>query len=157
MSVPWPRCGDEKPHPAHQDSSGHGCPGWKAEQQLVRHLIMSVRKYVNENYSPVSTCPAGLRVEMQPAVQRMLMTDPDLWEHLWERPGRETALDDFFPVPVRVDYELKQQWRLVIVTEKVLLAGTMPEKPVSRSDEPAKTGSKKIPFYPDVIYDPEHF
>lgn len=83
---------------------------------------MGVREYVQEHYNSSGTklrLPDGLRLEVHPAVQRVLMTDPDLWE----RPGRETALDDFFPVPVRVDYELKRQWRLVIVTEEILLAG----------------------------------
>jgi hypothetical protein len=146
VSVPWPRCGDETPHPAHPQS-GFGmpdCPGWTKEQQLVRHLIFSVNEYVQEHYNPYGRLllPDGIRLEMHPAVRYALMRDLDLWE----RPGRETVLEDWFPVPVKVTTDLaKDQWRLVIVTEEVLMLGGRmpPEPPVDYSDDPAMTGRKQ--------------
>ena len=83
-------------------------------------LITGVREYVRENYAPPREPPAGLRVEMHPSVRRLLMVDPDLWEP----PVRERDETGFFPVPVRVTADLKPgAWRLVIVTEEVLLEG----------------------------------
>lgn len=87
---------------------------------IVRHLVTSVNEYVQEHYNPYGLLPAGLRLEVSPQVRYLLMRDQDLWE----RPGREGALEDFFPVPVRVTTDLgKGRWRLVIVTEEVLLGG----------------------------------
>lgn len=147
MSIPWPRCGDEEPHPAHRGPAGHDCPGWTEEQQLIRHLVTSVNEYVREHY-PLSgppyrrPLPDGLRLEMHHSLRRLLMTDPDLWE----RPGLETNVGDWFLVPVKVTTDLKaDQWRLVIVTEKILmLGGRMPaDGPVDYYGNPAMTGWKK--------------
>jgi hypothetical protein len=126
VSIPWPRCGDEDPHPAHP-GTGFGdldCPGWTARQQLVRHLVISVREYMREHYWPVP--PPGLRLEMHPSVRQWLLMDADLlMEGAW--PGEEVGPDDFLPVPVKVNLDLKRdQWRLVIVTEEVLLGGKAP-------------------------------
>jgi hypothetical protein len=146
VSIPWPRCGDEKPHPAHQPASGHDCPGWTVQQQVVRHLVTSVNEYVREHY-PLGgppyrrPLPDGLRLEMHPDVRRALMRDPDLWE----LPGQASGLGDWFPAPVRVTTDLENgRWRLVIVTEEVLLDGRgTAEPPVDYSDDPAMTGRKK--------------
>lgn len=124
MSVPWPRCGNNDPHPTHPalsaDFSAPDCPGWTIEQKTVRDLITGVREYVSGHYAPPRERPEGLRVEMHPSVRRLLMTDPDLWGG----PGWETSADDFLPVPARVTVDLKPgTWRLVIVTEDVLLEG----------------------------------
>jgi hypothetical protein len=155
VSIPWPRCGNEEPHPAHQGSTGHDCPGWRKEQQLVRHLVTSVNEYVHEHWMPGQRLPDGLRLEMHPAVRHLLHMDADLWE----RSGWETTAGDWFPVPVKVNPDLdKDGWRLVIVTEEVLMLGGRmpPEPPVDYSGDPVVTG-RKIPFHPDVIYDPEQF
>lgn len=124
MSVPWPRCGDNDPHPAHPalsaDFSAPGCPGWTVEQKAVRDLITGVREYVREHWTRSEPPPEGLRVEMHPDVRRLLMTDQDLWE----RPGWECGMEDWFPVPAKVTTDVKPgTWRLVIVTEEVLLEG----------------------------------
>ena len=121
MSLPYARCGrNDEIHLEHYAGYGHHCPGWTAEQKLVRDLITGVREYVREHYAPREPLPAGLRVEMHPDVRRMLMVDLDLWE----RPGREREMGDWFPVPARVTTEMKPgTWRLVIVTEEVLLDG----------------------------------
>lgn len=95
------------------------------QQQVVRHLVTSVNEYVQEHYNPDGKLrlPDGLRLEMHPDVRRFLMIDPDLWE----RPGRESGLGDWFPVPVRVTTDLENgRWRLVVVTEEVLLEGVRP-------------------------------
>jgi hypothetical protein len=121
MSLPYPRCGrNYEPHLSHYIGNGQECPGWTVDQKLVRDLITGVREYVREHYAPGEPCPDGLRVEMHPSVRRLLMTDPDLWE----RPGRECELDDWFPVPAKVTTDVPPgKWRLVIVTEEVLLEG----------------------------------
>jgi hypothetical protein len=124
VSLPWPRCGNYDTHPAHPahtaDFSAPYCPGWTAEQKLVRDLITGVREYTHEHWMPREPLPEGLRVEMHPSVRRLLMVDPDLWE----RPGRERTVDDWLPVPAMISSELKPgTWRLVIITEEVLLEG----------------------------------
>lgn len=125
MSIPWPGCGNETPHPAHQAASGHDCDGWTKEQQLIRHLITSVNEYVHEHYMPGEPLPDGLRLEMHPLVRRYLDTDPDL-----NYPGRSRPRDGWLPVPVKMTTDLaKDQWRLVIVTEEVLLEGKAADDP----------------------------
>jgi hypothetical protein len=167
VSIPWPRCGNEDPHLAHPqpDFSAPDCPGWTKDQQVIRNLVIAVHEYVREHY-PVSffphrhqELPEGLRLEMHPSVRRALMMDPDLLE-----PGWPQARDDvhgWFPVPVKVTTDVNPgRWRLVIVTEDVLLDGggeAPPRAPVDYSDDPAMTGRRQIPFHPDVIYDPEQF
>ena len=127
MPVPWPRCGDETPHPGHPavtaDFSVPGCPGWTEGQQRVRRLILGVRKYMNEHYPRPAPLPAGLRLEMHPSVRRLLMTDPDVWEPGWGAAG--DAEDFFLLLPARVTVEDMKPggWRLVIVTEEILLTG----------------------------------
>ena len=69
--------------------------------------------------------PPGMRVEMHPLVRHVLMADPDLWEPGW--PLARNDVTGWFPVPVKVTMDLgKGEWRLVIVTEEVLLAGEKP-------------------------------
>lgn len=128
MNLPWPRCGNEKPHPAHPALTfgPPDCDGWTADQQLVRHLITSVNEYVREHYMPGEPPPDGLRLEMHPAIRRCIMMDRDLCAGPWT--GGE--LPDWFPVPVKVTTDLaKNQWRLVIVTEEVLLEGKAADDP----------------------------
>jgi hypothetical protein len=121
MNLPYPACGNEEPHGPHPqftaDFSVPDCPGWTAEQQAVRHLVTSVVSYVQCNYAPGDKRPDGLRLEMHPAIRQLLMVDPALWD------GPGSQLEDWFPVPVKVTTDLgKDQWRLVIVTEDVLLS-----------------------------------
>jgi len=149
MSIPWPRCGKEDPHPAHQAPAGHDCPGWTADQQLVRYLVTSVNEYVSEHY-PLRffpdrhrALPEGLRLERHPSVRRMLMMDPDLLEPGWPQARGDGT--GWFPCPVKVATDMpKGQWRLVIVTEEVLLAAAWPApEPAGYSDDPAMTGRKQ--------------
>lgn len=128
MPIPYPRCGVEDLHEPHLLAySEVQCPGWTAGQQLARSLITGVRKYMREHYPSMPgvppELPPGLRLEMHPSVRRVLMTDPDLWE-----PGGgawDEAPDHFFaPAPVKVTMDIPAgTWRLVIVTEEVLLSG----------------------------------
>lgn len=121
MSLPYARCGrNDDVHLPHYAGYGHHCPGWTIGQKTVHDLIAGVQAYVREHWKPREPRPEGLRVEMHPDVRRLLMTDPDLWE----RPGRESDLEDWFPVPARATVDMKPgTWRLVIVTEDVLLEG----------------------------------
>lgn len=131
MSLPYPRCGNDALHEKHPYQRGSAadwgdCPGWTAEQKLVRDMITGVREYVREHYLPGQPLPEGLRVEMHPDVRRLLMVDPDLWE----RPGRECELDNWLPVPTRVTTDMKPgTWRLVIVIEEVLMDASLPAAP----------------------------
>jgi hypothetical protein len=123
VSLPYPRCHDDTPHGPHPEISGlpgQDCPGWTAEQKTVHDLIAGVQAYVREHWNPREPRPEGLRVEMHPDVHRLLMRDPDLWN----RPERESALEDWFPVPAKVTTDVAPgKWRLVIITEEVLLEG----------------------------------
>jgi hypothetical protein len=126
MSVPWSRCGNYEPHERHYDTRDMDCPGWTARQQLVRHLVTSVREYMLEHYGYKPELPPGLRLEMHPSVRQWLMTDADLLTE-GEWPPEEVRTEDFLPVPVKVTLDLKRdQWRLVIITEEVLLGGKAP-------------------------------
>lgn len=128
MGLPYPACGNGQPHAPHPqltaDFGAPDCPGWTADQQAVRQVITSVRDYVREHYQPGDPLPDGLRLEMHPAVIRLLMMDQSLWEY----PVREARPEDWFPVPVRATTDLGGvRWRLVIVTEELLLdSGTAP-------------------------------
>lgn len=124
MSLPWSRCGNYEPHdphPARTIREGD-CPGWTPHEQLVRTLITSVNEYLREHYGPFiqgwSRLPEGLRLEMHPGTRQWLLVNADL-----NGPGSYYGFDlDQFRVPVRVTTDVPEgSWRLVIVTEEVLL------------------------------------
>lgn len=120
MSVPWSRCGSYELHPWHYDVRDRNCPGWTLSDSVTRELVTSVRQYLHDHY-PDDVYPAGLRVELHPAVSRLLMINPDL------NPARgaswEETMAGYVPVPLKVTAELPRDgWRLVVVTEEVLLS-----------------------------------
>jgi hypothetical protein len=87
-----------------------------------RAIIAAVEDALFERYGPPSRfreLPAGLRLEMHPSIRRWFMvSDDDLFRYAMDVPG------DLFSVPVRVTVHLPEDhWRLVIVTEEVILGG----------------------------------
>jgi hypothetical protein len=88
-------------------------------------LLAAVYNYLDDRYpywrvSPQSL-PDGLRMEMHPATRMMIMRDDE---------SRHWPVDDLarvFCVPVKVTTDLPEgYWRLVVVTEDVLVGGKMP-------------------------------
>lgn len=134
MPLPWSRCGNYGPHDAHAGAGDVNCPGWTPHEQLVRDLITLVNEYLRERCPHLpgvpAELPAGLRLEMHQSVRRYLMVNADLWEPGF---GLSGDISEWFRVPVKVNPELsKNTWRLVIVTEEVLLDGGLlaPETPI---------------------------
>jgi hypothetical protein len=86
-----------------------------------RDIITAVEDLLIERYGPprAGRLPAGLRLEMHPSVARWFMvSDDDEIRHARNIPG------DLFTVPVLVTVHLPEnRWRLLIVTEEVLIGG----------------------------------
>ena len=94
-----------------------------AAQYPAWHMLTAVGRALREKYGtgPAVVLPAGLRLEMHPAVYHLILQDPDGAEHGIGDVGSSAG------VPVRVTTEVARNgWRLVIVTEEVLLEGLRP-------------------------------
>lgn len=103
-----------------------------AAQYPAWHLLIAVRQALRGKYGlePWTALPAGLRLEIHPAVYYRLMRDPDAAESRIGDVGSQIG------VPVKVTTDLPHgAWRLVIITEEVLLGWLPPSqlaiKPVS--------------------------
>jgi hypothetical protein len=88
----------------------------------ARAIMAAVEEAITERYglpSGFRVLPPGLRLEMHPSVRRWLMVSDDtLFRYAARVP------DDLFSVPVLVTAHLPEdRWRLVIVTEEVILGG----------------------------------
>ena len=90
----------------------------------AKTLLIAVREYLDERYRHwtfrVGALPEGLRLELHPAARNRLWRDeytrhwPDDWGTV-------------FGVPVKAAPDLPDgTWRLVIITEDVLLGGNLP-------------------------------
>jgi hypothetical protein len=92
----------------------------------AKTLLIAVTEYLDEHYP--DSLPAALRMEMRPSVYYAIMNDADTYS--WPRePGDsgEEMLTRTFTVPVRIVTDLPDgTWRLVVVTEDVLLGGGLP-------------------------------
>jgi hypothetical protein len=89
-------------------------------------LIANIQRFVKIWYgpAPLYVLPPGLRLEMHPAVRIALLKDDAVAESL---PFGNDPLREMFKLPVVVNMDLPEDgWRLVIVTEDVILTGTMP-------------------------------
>ena len=125
MPIPWSRCGNYELHDRHYDTHDRECFGWTQADQVARDLVTKVNEYLADRYGPFyRNVPAGLRLEMHPLARRYLMVSRDLWEPGFPHPS---DIAEWFRVPVKVDMDLPSgSWRLVIVTEDVLLDSRMP-------------------------------
>lgn len=84
----------------------------------------AVAEYLRENYAPLQPLPDGLRLEMHPEVYYTIFQDPAT--AAWGDISSQAGLKKNFKVPVRVTTDVRAgTWRLVIVTEDVLLGGTL--------------------------------
>lgn len=101
----------------------------------ARALLGAVRACLDErcpyrNVSP-GVLPPGLRVEMHPRVHYTLAADPETYA--WPRqPGDsfEEIYTRTFGVPVKITSDMPEgHWRLVVVTEEVLLGGGLQSAP----------------------------
>jgi hypothetical protein len=91
-------------------------------------LMYAINDKLTEKYGPLRWRKPveGLRLEMHPSTVHLLYRDEGLW-------GGGTFMepvDTFFPrtfnVPCKVTTDVeKDHWRLVIVTEEVLMGGTL--------------------------------
>lgn len=122
MNIPYSACGKEDTHEAHEFGgagiAGRHCLGFTVEDQISRQLFTEARAYILEHYgAPARDLPAGLRMEMHPTVLRALRMSVARWSNA-------DLQDSLFEVPMKVNPDLTARgWRLVIVTEDVLLAG----------------------------------
>lgn len=87
-----------------------------------RDIMTAVEEALTEKYGPPSklrALPRGLRLEMHPSVRQWLMvSDDSLFRYTRNIP------EDLFRVPVLVTMHLPEDhWRLVIVTEEVIIGG----------------------------------
>lgn len=87
-----------------------------------RDIMTAVEEVLTERYGPPRqrVTPPGLRLEMHPSVRQwLLVSDDELLRHCRNLP------DELFAIPVLVTTHLPEgRWRLVIVTEEVILGGT---------------------------------
>jgi hypothetical protein len=105
----------------------------------ARVLLCAVRDYLDERWplrdiAGHAKPPPGLRLEMHPAVWYVLMTDLSLWQYAdgADRPGAIKAAEEKFGLPIVIDHRLPERaWRLVIVTEDVLLGGKLDPPPTA--------------------------
>jgi hypothetical protein len=88
------------------------------------HMLITAERALRDRYaagsplSAVTALPPGLRLEMHPAMYRLIMQDADGAKHGLGDVGSRLG------VPVRVTTEVgRNAWRLVIVTEEVLAEG----------------------------------
>lgn len=104
-------------------------------QVRPRDIMTAVEEVLTEKYGPprLRTLPAGLRLEMHPGVALLFMASDDgLFRFARRIP------EDLFTVPVLVTMHIPEgSWRLVIVTEEVLLGGTTGISPPGGSGPPA--------------------
>jgi hypothetical protein len=87
----------------------------------IKDLIASIEQYLSDTYGPpqLRRLPPGLRLEIHPAVYRHIRCDPE--HYLWPEEMRDVT-----KIPVKVTHEISTDtWRLVIVTEDVLLGGRL--------------------------------
>jgi len=122
MPLPWSRCGNYEIHPAHPARNHHedDCPGWDKADQVTRDLFTKSSGYLAEHYGPQMIFPEGLRLEMHPSVRRAMM----LCRDLWGASGITGDPIDHFQVPAKVTMDVPEgTWRLVIVTEDILITG----------------------------------
>jgi hypothetical protein len=120
MPLPWSRCGNYDLHEPHRDWNDRGCYGWDKADQVTRDLFTKTSGYLAEHYGPLMIFPEGLRLEMHPSVRRAMM----LCRDLWGPSGITGDPIDQFQVPAKVTMDVPEgTWRLVIVTEEVLLTG----------------------------------
>lgn len=91
-----------------------------------RELVHAVAQKLYDEYGPPlhRRLPEGLRLEVHPSVMTMIYQDPALWEHLDDT---DPAAKFEVPVKVTVDQPIGG-WRLVIVTEDVLMGGTVHDR-----------------------------
>ncbi|HEY2638930.1 MAG TPA: hypothetical protein VGI66_03475 [Streptosporangiaceae bacterium] len=70
--------------------------------------------------------PEGLRLEMHPSVYNQIVRDPTLRDFTSSGRNPQEMLAERWQVPVRIAPELdRDTWRLVIVTEEVLMNGAL--------------------------------
>lgn len=104
----------------------------------AKALYLAVRTALDERYpfwvTNPGTLPDGLRVEMHPRVHYTLAADPDTY--MWPRePGDlfEELYARTFSLPVRITPDLPEgTWRLVVITEDVLLGGKLDRPPTAK-------------------------
>lgn len=102
-----------------------------AEANPAKVLLAAVTAHLDEQYplwrTNPQTVPAGLRMEMHPRAHYMLVRDPET--NTWPRePGDsfEELYARTFRIPVKITSDLPEgYWRLVVVTEDVLLGGRL--------------------------------
>jgi len=92
-----------------------------------RELISNIQRYVKiwagPDYPGKVWPPEGLRLEMHPTVRIALLRDKTVSHNL---PFGNDPLSDLFQMPVRVNGDLPAGgYRLVIVTEDILLIGSL--------------------------------
>jgi hypothetical protein len=93
----------------------------------AKTLQHAVRAWLDDHYpywrTLPQTLPDGLRLEMHPLVERLMWRDREVFT--WGPPTVET-LQSAFGVPVKVTTDLPDStWRLAVVTEQVMLGGTI--------------------------------
>lgn len=94
----------------------------------LREVLEAVDNCLQDRYGPrvkgitPPVLPAGLRLEMHPETFSLLRRDSEAFAY-------GSRLEDKFQVPVKVTADLEPRtWRLVIVTEEVLLSGGVREQ-----------------------------
>lgn len=128
---PSPACGYYEVHGPHLFYTPPGsfaelsCPGWTAEDAAICILFDAVIAQIRQ-YLP-GYPPAGLRLELHPAMRYVILRNPALADHFRADQPREDPLPFLFGTPVRVTTQDVPEygWRLVIVTEQVLATGSI--------------------------------
>jgi hypothetical protein len=101
-------------------------------------LMYAIRDELTKRYGPFwgHSLPAGLRLEMHPSTVNLLYQDSELWEHGYTE-TIDTLILRAFSVPLKITLDVEEDhWRLVIVTENVLLGGRLKEGDARGPDKP---------------------
>jgi hypothetical protein len=105
--------------------------------------MYAINAELTERYGPLRwrrEIP-GLRLEMHPSTRYLLYQDPELWEYGTFAEPLETFIPRTFGIPFKITTDVeKDHWRLVIVTEEVLLGGTLR---VGETDGPDKPDAQQ--------------
>jgi hypothetical protein len=95
----------------------------ESPRELIDNIGRYVKVWAGPDYPGKISPPEGLRLEMHPTVRIALLRDDTVSANL---PFGNDPLSELFKIPVTVNADLPVGgWRLVIVTEDILLLGAL--------------------------------